>query len=70
MKMPKWFYYNLLAGWRTRGESKYLEKLEREYREDQSAGRKPNAPKDDLQDSHSKSHFDLMYGDSHGGNVV
>jgi len=71
-KIP--FYLQQLADffarWRAHGKLKYVDKLERENREDLSAGRKRRPPRDHQQGVAAKFQDDLMYGDMHGGNIL
>ena len=70
MRIPKWFYGDIVARWRAGRDLRYLEKLERENREDSSPGRKRRPPKDTQQGVAAKFQDDLMYGDMHGGNIL
>ena len=70
MRMPTWFNGNIIARWRAGRAIKYLDKLERENREDLSAGRKHRPPKDNQHGVAAKFQDDLMYGDMHGGNIL
>ena len=58
------------ARWRARGEKEYVDKVERENREDLSAGRKRRPPKDNQQGVAAKFQDDLMHGDTHGGYML
>ena len=70
MKMPRWFYGGFVSRWRAARELGYVDKVERENREDLSAGRKRRPPKDNQQGVSAKFQDDLMYGDMHGGNIL